>query len=124
MIDHVSIQVSDLEASTRFYDALLESIGLRKLVVRAATVGYGKNYPEFWLNHRPHLPGAPENPGAHVCLRARSRRMVEQFHVTAVASGGQSERRPGDYEGAFTTYFAAFVLDLDGNRIEAANFPS
>ena len=123
MIDHVSIQVNNLEASTRFYDAVLEPIGLKKLVVGEATVGYGKKYPEFWLNHRPSLPTAPDNPGGHVCLRARSREMVGAFYAAALASGGRSEREPGDYQGAFTPYFAAFVLDLDGNRIEVANSP-
>ncbi len=123
MIDHISIAVSDLDRSGAFYDAVLGAIGLDRLVTRDATIGYGKRYPEFWLNARPGMTPVPDGTGAHVCLRARDKAAVEAFHATALRLGGRDEGRPGDRTAAVTTYFGAFILDPDGNKIEAVTFP-
>ena len=72
MIDHVSIAVGDLKRSAAFYAAVLEPLGYRKIADRPASVGFGKQYPEFWLNARPNGARAAEDTGAHICLRARS----------------------------------------------------
>src|SRR5436305_15014390 len=72
MIDHVSISVADLQKSAAFYAAVLEPLGYRKIADRPASVGFGKTYPEFWLNARPSGARAGEDTGAHICLRARS----------------------------------------------------
>jgi catechol 2,3-dioxygenase-like lactoylglutathione lyase family enzyme len=121
MIDHVSIAVSDLAVSTRYYEAVLAALGMSKLEVRETTVGFGKKYAELWINLRPGFAGAPD--GAHVCLRARSKDVVDAFHAAALAAGGVSDGAPGlrthDGEGG---YYAAFVRDRDGNRIEAVTF--
>ncbi|BAT61128.1 glyoxalase-like domain protein [Variibacter gotjawalensis] len=123
MIDHVSIAVSDLGESTRYYEAVLAPLGFAKLEVRAKTVGFGKKYAELWINLRDGFTGAPD--GAHICLRARSRDVVDAFHAAALANGGVSDGAPGlrthDGEGG---YYAAFVRDRDGNRIEAVTFVS
>ena len=122
MIDHVSIPVRDLTAAGRFYDAVLQPLGLSRLVTRDGTIGFGKRYPEFWLNSRPDA--APvENPGAHVCLRAADEASVRAFHVTALRNGARDERAPGERQGAMTPYFGAFILDPDGNKLEAVTFP-
>lgn len=122
MIDHVSIPVRDLEAAGRFYDAVLQPLGLQRLVTREGTIGFGKRYPEFWLNSRPS--GAPvENPGSHICLRATDERSVRDFHAAALAGGAHDEGAPGPRQAAMTTYFGAFILDPDGNKIEAVTFP-
>ncbi len=123
MIDHVSIPVRDLKLSAGFYDAVLGALGLRRMVERPATIGYGRNYPEFWLNTRPGMPALSADWGAHVCLRAASADAVRGFHRQALASGGTCDGPPGDRQAAQTVYFAAFVRDPDGNRIEAAHFP-
>ncbi len=121
MIDHVSIAVSDLTAASAYYEAALAPLGLTKLEVRAKTVGFGKKYAELWINVREGFAGAPD--GAHVCLRARNRQAVADFHAAALAGGGMSDGAPGlrehDGEGG---YYAAFVRDRDGNRIEAVTF--
>lgn len=123
MIDHVSIAVRDLAAATRFYDAVLGAIGMAKIDMRAATVGYGKKYSEFWINLRRDMAVVDAGSGAHVCFRARSTDMVDAFHAAALAAGGTSDGAPGlrehDGEGG---YYAAFIRDLDGNRIEAVTF--
>jgi len=123
MLDHVSVGVSDLERAARFYEATLATLGLTKLVARPATVGFGKAYPEFWMNLRAGmLPVAPES-GVHICLRARSTSAVDAFHAAALAAGGRSDGAPGLRPHDRMRYYAAFVVDPDGNRIEAVTFP-
>lgn len=121
MIDHVSIAVRDLAAATRFYAAALAAIGYEKLVERERTVGFGTRYAELWLNLR---PAANPSDGAHVALRARSREMVDAFHAAALAAGGTSDGPPGLRDDEAAGYYAAFVRDPDGNRIEAVTFPT
>lgn len=91
---------------------------------REATVGFGKNYPEFWLNLRPDHQASPMATGAHCCLRAKSKVDVDSFHSTAVEMGGQSDGLPGERKAAVTDYYGAFIMDLDGNKIEAVTFPN
>jgi catechol 2,3-dioxygenase-like lactoylglutathione lyase family enzyme len=123
MIDHVSIAVSDLAASAAFYEPVLAPLGLTRLVDRApATSGFGKNYPEFWLNAREGLKPQPETTGIHICLRAPSETAVREFFDAALARGGRSAGDPGPRQAAFTTYFGAFIFDDDGNKIEAVYF--
>lgn len=123
MIDHVSIAVSDLAASAKFYELVLAPIGLTRLVEREKTIGFGKKYPEFWLNARPDMTSVPEDTGTHICLRAASKEAVTAFHETALSLGGRDDGAPGDRQAAMTTYFGAFIKDPDGNKIEAVTFP-
>ena len=123
MIDHLSIAVSDLAKSAAFYEAVLSPLGYGRLVEREATVGFGKRYPELWLNHRPRMTPPDANSGSHVCLRADSEEAVSAFHAAALAGGGRSDGAPGPRPAAMTSYFGAFILDLDGNKVEAASFP-
>jgi catechol 2,3-dioxygenase-like lactoylglutathione lyase family enzyme len=124
MIDHVSLAVADLDRAARFYHALLGAIGFAKLEVRPATIGFGKRYPEFWLNHRPAMAGVPADTGVHVCVRARTAAAVDAFHAAALAAGGSSDGAPGLRGHQSRGYYAAFVRDLDGNRVEAVTFLS
>ena len=123
MIDHVSVAVADLARAAAFYDAVLAPLGLRRLVVREATVGFGKAYPEFWINLRPGLPPVPQSTGSHVCLRARDEESVRTFHAAALAHGGADAGAPGPRQAAMTAYYGAFIFDRDGNKIEAVTFP-
>jgi len=119
MIDHVSIPVSDLPRSTAFYEKLLGTLGHTKLVMREATTGFGKKYPEFWLNLR---EGESAASGTHVALRAADTAAVEAFHKAALDNGGTCDGPPGAREIYDPKYFAAFIRDSDGNRIEAVSF--
>lgn len=123
MIDHVSIAVSDIRKSMVFYERVLEPLGLRKIVEGAANAGFGKNYPEVWLNLRKGSAPQPETTGAHVALRAATREAVDAFHAAALANGGKCAGAPGPRQAALTTYHGAFVFDPDGNKLEAVNFP-
>ena len=123
MIDHISIAVSNLAASAAFYDRVFMPLGLTRLVEREKSIGFGKKYPEFWLNVRPDMSKIPEDTGQHVCLRAPSREAVSAFYDLALAWGGRDDGAPGERQAAMTKYFGAFVRDLDGNKIEAVTFP-
>lgn len=119
MIDHVSIPVSDLPRAAAFYEKLLGALGHAKLVTRETTAGFGKSYPEFWLNLR---QGESAPSGTHVALRAADAVAVETFHKAALDNGGTCDGPPGFREIYDPRYFAAFIRDPDGNRIEAVTF--
>jgi catechol 2,3-dioxygenase-like lactoylglutathione lyase family enzyme len=124
MIDHISVGVSDLDRSATFYEATLAALGLTRLVTRPRTVGFGKAYPEFWINLREGMaPVSPES-GVHICLRAKTTAEIDAFHAAALAAGGASESSPGIRPHDRVRYYAAFVVDPDGNRIEAVTFPA
>lgn len=122
MIDHISIPVRELKTSARFYDALFKPLGIMRLREAPNTIGYGKSYPEFWLNERPELAPQPDNSGLHICLRAPDAVAVDAFHAAAVSAGARSDGAPGKRPQYSQTYYAAFVRDWDGNRIEAVTF--
>ncbi len=122
MIDHVSIAVRDLAAATRFYAAVLAVLGMSKLENRPTTVGFGKSYPEFWINLRSVMTPASADSGVHVCLRARDTESVDAFHAAALYGGGSSDGAPALRPQHGDGYYAAFIRDPDGNRIETVTF--
>ena len=73
MIDHISVGVSNLERSARFYEATLAPLGLARLVTRPGTIGFGKTYPEFWINLRAGMAPVPAESGARAQARAPAR---------------------------------------------------
>jgi catechol 2,3-dioxygenase-like lactoylglutathione lyase family enzyme len=123
MIDHISVGVIDLERSARFYELVLTPLGISRLVTRPATVGFGKNYPEFWINLRAGISPVARESGSHICLRAKSAAEVDAFHAAALIAGGSSDGAPGLRPHDRVRYYAAFIRDPDGNRIEAVTFP-
>jgi catechol 2,3-dioxygenase-like lactoylglutathione lyase family enzyme len=122
MIDHVSVPVRDLAAGAAFYERLLAPLGYTRMINRPATIGFGKKYPEFWINLRVDMPPIPADTGTHICLRASSEDAVRAFHAIALEHGGQSDGEPGPRQAALTTYYGAFIKDPDGNKIEAVSF--
>jgi catechol 2,3-dioxygenase-like lactoylglutathione lyase family enzyme len=125
MIDHISLAVRDLKKAEPFYAALLAPLGITKLREWPdAAIGFGKKYPEFWINSRPALARIPEDSGVHICLRAPDAAAVDAFHAAALAGGGSSDGAPGLRPKYHLSYYAAFIRDPDGNRIEAVTFLS
>lgn len=124
MIDHTGIGVSDMAAAEIFYDAALGALGLGRVMVlpkdphaNAEAVGYGTEHPVFWID-RFHPPGARQ----HIAFGAASREHVDAFHAAALAVGGVDNGPPGLRDTAVgypPGYYAAFVIDPDGNNIEA-----
>ena len=125
MIDHVSVGVRDLAAAARFYDAVLSAIGYVKMHDREKTVGWGKPgkpHAEFWINARPGMAKVSPVTGTHICLRAPDTKSVHAFHEAALKAGATSCGAPGprpEYTGG---YYAAFIFDPDGNKIEVVTF--
>ena len=123
MIDHVSLAVRDLAASGAVYERFLAPLGMKRVVERAGSVGFGKTYPELWLNERKSAAPLPADTGHHTCLRALDEAAVNAFHRIALEQGCLDAGAPGPRQGAMTGYYGAFIRYRDGNKIEAATFP-
>jgi catechol 2,3-dioxygenase-like lactoylglutathione lyase family enzyme len=120
MIDHLSLAVSDLARARAFYDAALAPLGYRRIMDFGQTAGYGDGHPGFWIAAAEDgaAPLRPA-PGSHIAFVARDRAAVEAFHRAALAAGGTDNGAPGLRSHYHPDYYAAFVLDPDGNRLEA-----
>jgi catechol 2,3-dioxygenase-like lactoylglutathione lyase family enzyme len=119
MINHISIGVGDLASAKRFYDAALKPLGFRCLSNGTDSLGYGASAAAFWVLKVEH-PVAPDAAsGLHVCLDAPSRESVDAFHKLALEAGGRDNGVPGLRADYGPNYYAAFVIDPAGYRIEA-----
>ena len=123
MIDHISIAVRDIKRAEAFYTAVLGPLGLAKLREWPdAAVGYGKKYPEFWINCRAGMPAVAADTGRPIWQRAASTSGGVANNAPALAGGGMSDGVPGLRPDYNERYYAAFIRDPDGNRIEAVTF--
>lgn len=119
MIDHVSIGVRDIAETKRFYDAALKPLGYRCLSADKASLGYGMDAVAFWISASDSpVPSDPAS-GLHFCFTAPTRKSVSAFHKAALAAGGKDNGKPGLRADYGSNYYAAFVIDPDGYRIEA-----
>ena len=119
MLHHLSLGVTDLAIAGAFYDAALGPLGFRRVFEDATAIGYGvedgKDKLCLKLSPAPRPPG----PGFHLALAAPSRAAVDSFHRAGLAAGGTDNGPPGPRPGYGKHYYAAFVVDPDGYRIEA-----
>lgn len=119
MFDHVSLGVKDLDRARRFYDAALTPLGYERLSNSDNMIGYGPERVGLWVMQVEQPVIADLRSGLHFCFVAPDEAAVDAFHAAAVASGGTDNGEPGirpDY-GRF--YYAAFIIDPDGYRLEA-----
>src|SRR5262245_32320434 len=119
MIDHVSIGVRDIARTKRFYDAALKPLGYACLSEGAEALGYGREAVAFWISAAERPVAADAKSGLHFCFDAPTRKSVEAFHAAALKAGGRDDGKPGLRADYGPTYYAAFVVDPDGYRIEA-----
>lgn len=113
MLDHIGIQVADVQKSKAFYEKALAPLGYKVLLAFDEAVGFGVDQPDFWIS-------AGSDKGAtHVAFAAKTRAEVEAFHAAALEAGGTENGAPGIREMYAPTYYGAFVLDPDGYNIEA-----
>ncbi len=123
MLDHVSIGVADMAAAERFYDATMAALGIAKVGVEADWIGYGArcdaDHPDltYLAIQRGTKPEAAS--GRHWCFKAASPEAVDAFWQAGLAAGGRDDGAPGLRAGYHPGYYAAFLLDPDGNRVEA-----
>jgi catechol 2,3-dioxygenase-like lactoylglutathione lyase family enzyme len=119
MINHVSIGVRDVARTKRFYDAALKPLGYTCLSDGASSLGYGRDAVALWIGAAERPVPADDKSGLHVCFDAPTRASVDQFHRAALGAGGRDNGAPGLRADYGDNYYAAFVVDLDGYRIEA-----
>jgi catechol 2,3-dioxygenase-like lactoylglutathione lyase family enzyme len=121
MFAHVSIGVGDLDRAKRFYDAALAPLGYR--CIRAARSmagwGYGRETIGFWLTEAERPVPPDEASGLHFCFAAPDRDAVDAFHAAALRAGSRDNGAPGPRAKYSPDYYAAFIIDPDGYRIEA-----
>ena len=114
MIDHIGIQVTDLDASVAFYTRALAPLGYVLIMRFEQFAGFGiDGKPDFWIG-----VGNPKDR-IHVAIRAKGRAEVRAFHDAAIAAGGTDNGQPGVREIYHPSYYGAFILDPDGHNIEA-----
>jgi catechol 2,3-dioxygenase-like lactoylglutathione lyase family enzyme len=114
MLDHVTLHVSNYDRSKRFYAAALAPLGYTVLMEFGEVAGLGAGRPDFWI-----AAGAERSGPTHVAFTTTSRAVVDAFHKAALAAGGRDNGAPGVRTEYHPTYYGAFVLDLDGNNVEA-----
>lgn len=122
MIDHIALQVSDLEKSWRFYDSALTALGYKRFMEAPQENGQGvlifgwgdSLETDFWISE-----GLRSEPPLHIAFRADSREQVDAFYRAALAAGGKDNGEPGLRPQYHENYYGAFILDPDGHNIEA-----
>jgi catechol 2,3-dioxygenase-like lactoylglutathione lyase family enzyme len=119
MFDHVSIGVRDVAKAKRFYDAALKPLGYKCLSQGEGSLGYGRDTVGLWIGATQRPVPADEKSGLHFCFMAPTRKSVDAFHAAALRSGGRDNGKPGVRSDYSPDYYAAFVVDPDGYRIEA-----
>jgi catechol 2,3-dioxygenase-like lactoylglutathione lyase family enzyme len=116
MFDHLGLRVRDLDAATRFYAAALAPLGHVAGSADSETASYGPSgAPALWL----YRSGAAPTTGTHIAFAAPDRASVERFHAAGIAAGGRDNGKPGLRADYGPRYYAAFLIDPEGNNIEA-----
>ncbi|HEX3594584.1 MAG TPA: VOC family protein [Polyangiaceae bacterium] len=116
MFDHVGLRLKDLKKSVRFYQAILEPLGYVLASEDSSSAGFGPpNAPTLWL------VADAKGGGAHLAFKAPSRAAVDAFHRAGTAAGARDNGPPGVRPDYAPTYYAAFLIDADGNNIEAVH---
>jgi len=118
VIDHVGFEVADLSRSARFYDALFYPLGARRMLATEHAVAYGVNSPEVWIVVRGLEPG----PGyGHMALQATGKAAVDAAYDAGLANGGADDGPPGRRPHYGRSYYAAYLRDPDGLRVEVVS---
>jgi catechol 2,3-dioxygenase-like lactoylglutathione lyase family enzyme len=119
MFDHVSIGARDLARAKKFYDAALKPLGYACLSADKASLGYGEGAVALWILASERPVTADPKSGLHFCFKAPTRQSVKDFYKSALKTGGRDNGAPELREDYGENYFAAFVIDPEGYRLEA-----
>lgn len=119
MLNHVSIGVRDIARTKKFYDAALKPLGYTCLSEGETSLGYGTKSVAFWISASDKPVPADAKSGLHFCFDAPNRKSVDAFYAGAMKAGGRDNGKPGVRADYDANYYAAFVVDPDGYRIEA-----
>jgi catechol 2,3-dioxygenase-like lactoylglutathione lyase family enzyme len=113
MLDHIGLKVADFAKSKSFFEKALAPLGYKCLMEFPGAAGFGADRPDFWISQ-----GTPAKE-THVAFATDDRKIVDAFHKAATGAGGKDNGKPGIRKEYHPTYYGAFVIDLDGNNIEA-----
>lgn len=119
ILSHVSIGTNDFARSTAFYDRVLKSIGINRIMGHPGAVAYGKLYPEFWVQTPIDGKTASVGNGSHFAFFVLSKEEVDAFHREGLAAGAEDDGAPGPRPQYGEPYYGAFLRDPDGHKIEA-----
>ncbi|MDN3679283.1 VOC family protein [Vibrio tapetis subsp. quintayensis] len=120
ILNHVSVGTKNVISAVAFYDAVLATLSIQRAhYIDGIAAAYGENF-EFWVGC-PCEAKASIGNGSHIAFNAPSKEAVDQFYNIAIEQGGTCEGKPGNRPEYGDTYYAAFVRDLDGNKIEAVS---
>jgi catechol 2,3-dioxygenase-like lactoylglutathione lyase family enzyme len=115
MLDHIGLRTKRLDALVKFYETALKPLGYAKLAAYEGGAGFGKgDSPRLWLGASKEAPSS-----VHVAIESPTRKAVEAFHAAALAAGAKDNGKPGLRADYGANYYAAFVIDPDGNNLEA-----
>ena len=116
MFDHISLRTSQLDVLVNFYEAVLAPLGHTKLVSYDDGAGFGHDHPTLWIGESDEEPSS-----IHIAFVAPDTAAVDAFHKAAIAAGGEDNGAPGPRPDFAPGYYAAFVIDPDGNNLEAVH---
>ena len=120
IMSHVSIGTNDFDASVKFYDRVLATLGAKRVMEHPGAVAYGKLYPEFWV--QTPIDGQPANVGngTHFGFVAANKQAVDEFYRAALAAGAKEDGPPGPRKEYGAPYYGCFVRDPSGHKVDAA----
>lgn len=120
ILSHVSIGTNRFAEAVAFYDAVLPTLGCKRMMEHPGAVAYGKMYPEFWVQTPIDGQPATVGNGTHIGFVAPTKASVHAFYEAALAAGGVDEGAPGGRPDYGEPYYGCFVRDLDGHKVEAS----
>ena len=123
IVHHLSLGTNDFDRALAFYDRVMPTVGARKVLSFPGAAAYGKQFPEFWIQIPLDRAAAGTGNGTHVAFIASSREAVDAFHAAALEAGATDDGPPGLRPQYGPDYYACYVRDLDGHKIEAAVIP-
>lgn len=124
LISHMSIGTNRFDEAAAFYDAVLATLGARRIMEHPGAIAWGREFPEFWLQTPIDGRPAAAGNGAHYGFLASSREQVRAFHRAALAAGAKDDGAPGPRPQYGEPYYGCFVRDLEGHKIEASFWDS
>lgn len=122
MIHHVSVGTNDADRARSFYDPVMEVLGIRCLHVRDGSIDYGTGVVLFSVERPSDGKAASAGNGTHIAFAADFRKQIDEFYKVGLANGGTDGGPPGVRPEYDENYYGAFLLDPDGNKIEAVTF--
>ncbi len=127
IMSHVSIGTNQFERAVEFYDAIMATIGAKRVYEPdmpegMSAVAYGKQFPEFWLQTAADGQPAETANGVHFAFLAPTKEAVHAFWDAAIANGAKPDGEPGPRPHYGAAYYGCFVRDLDGHKIEAMHW--